>query len=120
MIYKFLRVLFYLVILFSSILISNLTYADDNFDPQIYKNIEAKGFFIKEILKDTPADKSELKVGDEVLFLNDYEISDEKSFVKVFKNSNIDKFKFTIKRNYKTINIFIKPEINKKGKKIWF
>ena len=117
MIYKFLRVLFYLVILFSSILISNLTYADDNFDPQIYKNIEAKGFFIKEIIKDTPADKSELKVGDEVLFLNDYEISDEKSFDKVFKNSNIDKFKFTIKRNYKTINIFIKPEINKKGKK---
>ena len=117
MIYKFLRVLFYLVILFSSILISNLTYADDNFDPQIYKNIEAKGFFIKEIIKDTPADKSELKVGDEVLFLNDYEISDEKSFVKVFKNSNIDKFKFTIKRNYKTINIFIKLKNNKKGKK---
>ena len=116
MTYKLLRI-FLFVTLFSGIIISNLTYGDENFDPQFYNNIGTKGFFITEILKDTPAEKSELKIGDELLFLNDYAISDNNSFDKVFESSNIDEFKFTIKRNYKTLNIFIKPEINKKGKR---
>ena len=51
MIYKFFRSFFYLVILFSGIVISNLTYGDENFDPQIYKDIGVKGFFITEIFK---------------------------------------------------------------------
>lgn len=117
MIYKFLRIFFYFVTLFSGIIISNLTYGDENFDPQIYKDIGVKGFFITEIFKDTPAEKSELKIGDELLFLNDYTISDDNSFNKVFERSNTDEFKFTIKRNYKTFDIFIKPEINNKGQK---
>ena len=117
MIYKLFRIFFNLLILFSSIFTSNLTYSDESFDPQIYKNIGVKGFFISEIFKDTPAHKSDLKIGDKILSLNDYTISDESSFDKVFESSNTDKFKLTVKRNYKTFNIFISPEINNKGQK---
>ena len=100
---------------------ANLSICEEKFNPDLYNSIENQGFFIEEIVKNTPAYYSGLKKGDQIISLNNLPIKNYDEWSKIINEAESDDFTISVLRNNKILKFNLKSKLDKfEGRKIGF